>query len=54
MREHRNNHPETALFRWGNGTAKLGAITQSDDVCADSRWKKKRDQVGHGTTGSEP
>ena len=31
----------TAVFlRWGNGTAKQGAIPQSDDVCADSWWYK--------------
>ena len=38
IREHQNDHPETAaLLRWGNDTAKQGAITQSGDVCADSR-----------------
>ena len=56
-REHRNNgHPETAvLLRQGHGTAKQGATTQSDDMCADSQLVgKTRDQVGHRTTGSEP
>ena len=41
MREQRNDDPERAAFlRWGNGTAKQGAVTQSDDVCAYSMWNK--------------
>ena len=39
--ELRNDHPETAaLLRWGNDSMKHGVIAQSDDICAESRWKK--------------
>ena len=41
MREHLNDHPETAvLLREGNVTAKRGEITGSDDVGIDSRWRQ--------------
>ena len=36
MREHRNDHPETAVSpRWGTGTAKQESIPQTDYACAD-------------------
>ena len=41
IREHRNDHVETAArLRWGNITAKQGATTRSNHVCADGRWRK--------------
>ena len=35
MREHQNDHPETAAFLlWDNGTANQRTVTQADDVRA--------------------
>ena len=42
------------LFSTGAMARKIkGRFFPSGGVCADSRWKKSRDQVRHRTTGSD-
>ena len=53
MREHRNDHPETAaLLHGSNGAAQRAAITQQDDICIDCRWGNPGPE-DHRTIGSE-